>query len=138
MDFLTRRALHEDRFETRTAFMPSLRQLAAQADAEDALNNLEKRVVLQQAALDQAITDLHAARARQGVPDVDLPDVPDAPLDTDRVRALADAILRAGKRRRGELALDERSISSRAINQRVDNPAETSAFILAAARKAKT
>jgi hypothetical protein len=118
--------------------MPSLTQLAAQADREDALDNLSKRVVLQQAALDQAIIDLNAARARQGVPDVDLPDLPDAPLDTDRVRAVAEMILRAGAKRRGEIPMDERSVSSRVINQHVGDPAEVSAFILAAARKAKS
>ena len=118
--------------------MTSLRQLVAQADAQDALDNLAKRVVLQQAALDQAIIDLNAARARQGVPDVDLPDVPDAPLDTDRVRATAEMILRAGKKARGEIPMDERPVASRVISQTVGDPAETAAFILAAARKAKS
>lgn len=52
----------------------------------------EKRVRLQEQALEQARQDLAATRARAGLP----------PIEATGPQAVADAIILAGKRRRGE------------------------------------
>jgi hypothetical protein len=68
-----------------------------------------------------------------------LPQMPEpAALTPDEVSATASLILAAGAKRRGEVPLDEMPVSERVINQIAGDPAETAAFILAAARKAKS
>lgn len=87
--------------------MPSLRELAVRAAEQDALDTLAARVVTQQALLDDAISDLNAARARLGAPvetpDLPFPTQPGGPrLSPEQVRATARLILTAGRRARGE------------------------------------
>ena len=88
--------------------MPSLRELLAQAENAPSSNlaNLEKRVAMQQAALDTALDDLAAARAREGLP-VDPPELPGPQpgsprLSPSQVQATVEFVLRADRRRRAE------------------------------------
>lgn len=85
--------------------MTSLRSLLAAYEGQDAspasasIAALEKMVALQKDALDQALADLQAARAKQGVPE--LPSLPDLP-ESGSVQATVEFVLRADRRRRGE------------------------------------
>jgi hypothetical protein len=137
----------------------------ASAAASASIANLEKMVRLQKKALDQAIADLTVAReksARKGdhshTPTAeevaefvarsaaraersDLPGAPDGggPRFSDEdIRLTTEYIIRAARRARGEEMCDEIPARERAIDQRVDDPEATSAFILAAARKAQS
>jgi len=128
--------------------MPSLRQLLAEQDEASSPNvhNLEKRVVLQQAALNQALDALAAARARQGEPpDLDPPDdlpfpthPPSPRLTADQVRATAELILRSDRRRRAEEAIPAAPYVPLAAQPSTPEArADVASFILAAAKKAR-
>jgi hypothetical protein len=134
------------------------------AAASAPIASLEKMVRLQKKALDQAIADLAVAReksARQGyhghTPTAeevaefvarsaaraersDLPGAPEgsgARFSDEDIRLTAEYIVRSHRRALGLEATDP-PVIDRAINQRVDDPATTAAFILDAARKAKS
>ena len=121
--------------------MASLRELLAEQDAEASspnVRNLEKRVVLQQAALDQALDDLRAERAREGLP-VEPPDLPGAPrLTADQVRDMAAFICRSDRRRRAEEAIPFAPPEPLAAPPTTPpDRAEIASFIIAAAKKAR-
>jgi hypothetical protein len=122
--------------------MPSLTQLAALADRQDALDTLAQRVLVQQAALTDALDDFNTAKTRFGAL-VDTPTLQDQPegarLNDDQIRATAEFILRADRRRRGEETVPAPAIA-RAVRTAPSTPqgaAQTAAFILAAHRRAR-
>ena len=68
-----------------------LAERGAQSASSSAITTLEKRVIVQQAALDDALADLSAARARLPVETPDLPDLGGAPrLSADQIRQTAE------------------------------------------------
>jgi hypothetical protein len=87
----------------------------------------EKRVRLQEQALEQARQDLAATRARAGLP----------PAQATDPQAVADAIILAGKRRRGEAPMAAAPVQ-RAPQQSVEDPAEFARLVHAAATKARS
>ena len=96
--------------------MTSLRSLLAAYEGHESptsasIDALEKMVRLQRSAYDQALADLTAARARQGLPlePTDLPQPPQprgSRLSAEQVAITAANIVRMGQIRRGELAPD--------------------------------
>ncbi len=105
--------------------------------------NLERRVALQKAALEQAERDLDAARERRERVDEFFArsgalDPPPANAGQPTAEDVAAFVLRAGRRARGEIAMVDIPINDRIINQRVDDPSAVAAAILAAAAKARS
>jgi len=126
--------------------MVSLVGLVAQLEHEDAssssasIANLERKAQLQRRAYDQAIADLAAARAREGLPvERPLPDIGDGPkLSPSQVAQTAALIVRMGKVLRGELLLDATPPQPPTAPPKTDEErASIAAFIVNAGKKAR-
>jgi hypothetical protein len=104
------------------------------------ISNLEKRVALQKAALDQALDDLAAARARQGLSPSPATPGPrqTAPID---VAATVAFIERTARRCRGEEPCDVTPPQVPADNEDASAPMGTeamAAFIINAGKKRRS
>jgi hypothetical protein len=96
---------------------------------------LERRVRMAEDALFQAQQDLDAGRERHRLqPEPAQP----ASVSHPTREELAEFILRAGAKRRGDTVLDDEPKINRIIDQRVGDPAAVAAAILAAAAKARS